>query len=61
MLINAVSKEPFTYKDPCVQFNPHVGHDPEATAAAKQAVSRFPQDCIQARMRPARHDYGKRS
>lgn len=41
VLINAVSKEPFTYKDPCVQFNPHVGHDPEATAAAKQAVSRF--------------------
>ena len=38
VLINAVSKEPFTYKDPCVQSDPHVNHDAEATRAAKVAV-----------------------
>jgi dienelactone hydrolase len=38
VLINAVSKEPFTYKDACVQLNPHVNHDAEATRAAKIAV-----------------------
>jgi len=41
VLINAVSKEPFTYKDPCVQQDPHVNHDAEATAAAKIAVKEF--------------------
>ena len=38
VLINAASKEIFTYKDPCVQRDPHVGHDAEATRAAKVAV-----------------------
>ena len=38
VLINAVTKEPFTYKDACVQQNPHVNYDAEATAAAKVAV-----------------------
>jgi len=38
VLINAVSKEPFTYKDPCVQRDPHVNHDAEATRAARIAV-----------------------
>ena len=38
VLINAVTKEPFTYKDPCIQQNPHVNYDAEATAAAKVAV-----------------------
>jgi acetyl esterase/lipase len=38
VLINAVSKEPFTYKDACVQTNPHVNHDVEATRAARVAV-----------------------
>jgi hypothetical protein len=38
VLINAVSKEPFTYKDPCVQRDPHVNHDAEATRAARTAV-----------------------
>jgi len=40
-LINAVSKQPFTYKDPCVETDPHVNHDAEATAAAKVAVKNF--------------------
>jgi dienelactone hydrolase len=38
VLVNAATKEPFTYKDPCVERDPHTGHDPAATAAAKQAV-----------------------
>jgi dienelactone hydrolase len=42
-LINAVSKEPFSYKDACVEQNPHVNHDAEATAAAMVAVKDFVQ------------------
>ncbi len=41
LLINAVTKEPFTYKDPCVERDPHTGHDPTATEAAKQSVKEF--------------------
>jgi dienelactone hydrolase len=41
VLINAATKEPFTYKDPCVQQDPHVNHDAEATAAVKVAVKDF--------------------
>ena len=37
-LVNAATKEAFTYKDPCVERDPHTGHDPAATAAAKEAV-----------------------
>jgi dienelactone hydrolase len=41
LLIDASTKEPFTYKDPCVELNPHVGFDPAATEAAKTAVRQF--------------------
>jgi hypothetical protein len=41
VLINAVSKQRFTYKDPCVEQNPHVNYDADATAAAKTAVKAF--------------------
>jgi dienelactone hydrolase len=41
ILINAVSKEPFTYKDPCVETDPHVNYDAEATRAAHIAVKDF--------------------
>jgi dienelactone hydrolase len=41
VLVNAVSKEPFTYKDACVALGPHLGHDAEATAQARQAVAQF--------------------
>jgi dienelactone hydrolase len=41
VLINAASKEPFTYKDACVALGPHTGHDPDATRQAKQAVTQF--------------------
>jgi hypothetical protein len=43
ILINAASKQPFSYKDACVEQNPHVNHDAEATAAAKAAVKAFVQ------------------
>ena len=38
ILINAVSKQPFSYKDPCVETDPHVNYDAEATRAAHVAV-----------------------
>jgi dienelactone hydrolase len=38
LLINASTRQPFTYKDPCVEANPHVGFDPAATDAAKMSV-----------------------
>ena len=41
VLINAVSKERFTYLDPCVVLGPHVGYDPAATEQAKLAVTGF--------------------
>src|SRR5262249_785323 len=41
LLIDASTKQPFTYKDPCVELNPHVGFDPAATDAAKISVKQF--------------------
>src|SRR5215472_2716001 len=41
LLINASSRQPFSYKDPCVELNPHVGYDAAATAAAKKSVEEF--------------------
>ena len=41
ILINAVSKQPFTYRDPCVETDPHVNYDIEATRAAHLAVKDF--------------------
>ena len=38
ILINVASKEPFTYRDACVEQDPHVNHDAAATEAAKAAV-----------------------
>jgi dienelactone hydrolase len=38
LLINASTRQPFTYKDPCVETGPHVGYDAAATEAAKAAV-----------------------
>jgi dienelactone hydrolase len=38
ILINTATHEPFSYKDACVEQNPHVGYDAAATAAAKTAV-----------------------
>jgi dienelactone hydrolase len=41
MLINADTKQPFTYKDACVFHGPHTGYDPEAAKAAKESVNAF--------------------
>lgn len=41
MLMNADTKEPFTYKDPCVELNPHVGGNPATAAEARNAVTDF--------------------
>jgi dienelactone hydrolase len=38
VLINVASKQQFTYKDACVDRDPHVNHDAEATQAATNAV-----------------------
>jgi dienelactone hydrolase len=40
-LINASTREAFTYKDPCVELGPHVGYDAAATEAAKKSVKEF--------------------
>jgi dienelactone hydrolase len=41
VLANAATGQPFTYKDACVEYGPHLGYDPEATQQAKQAVTAF--------------------
>jgi dienelactone hydrolase len=38
VLINASTREPFTYKDSCVEIGPHVGYDAAATVAVKASV-----------------------
>ena len=38
LLINTETKQPFTYKDACVEHGPHLGYDPVAAEAAKTAV-----------------------
>jgi dienelactone hydrolase len=41
ILLNVSTQAPFSYKDDCVQLNPHVGGNAEATAAARIAVGDF--------------------
>ncbi|CAN5167344.1 dienelactone hydrolase family protein [soil metagenome] len=41
LLINAATEKPFSYKDDCVQLNPHVGGNAAAAAASRLAVSDF--------------------
>ncbi len=41
LLVNAGTGAPFAYQDACVKLHPHVGADPEATAAVRGAVASF--------------------
>jgi len=41
VLMNASTGQPFSYKDACVEYGPHLGHDPEATRQVQQAVTAF--------------------
>jgi dienelactone hydrolase len=41
MLVNAATRERFSYKDACVERGPHTGHDPAATEAARKSVAEF--------------------
>lgn len=38
-LVNTATGSPFTYKDSCVERDPHTGYDPVATEAARRAVA----------------------
>jgi dienelactone hydrolase len=43
VLMNDDTKAPFTYKDACIELNPHVGGNPATAREAQKAVSEFLQ------------------
>ena len=43
VLMNAATHAPFSYKDTCVELNPHVGGNPATAQEARKAVSDFLQ------------------
>ncbi|MBC9882365.1 carboxymethylenebutenolidase [Bradyrhizobium sp. INPA01-394B] len=43
VLMNADTNAPFTYKDACVELNPHVGGNPTTAAESRKAVVEFLQ------------------
>ena len=43
VLMNAATSAPFSYKDACVELNPHVGGNPATAEEARKAVSDFLQ------------------
>lgn len=43
VLMNADTQVAFTYKDPCIELNPHVGGNPATALEARKAVSDFLQ------------------
>jgi dienelactone hydrolase len=43
VLMNADTGAPFTYKDACVELNPHVGGNPVTAAESRKAVEEFLQ------------------
>jgi len=50
-IINAVTKQPFTMEDPCVERGPNLGYNAAATASATQAVKEFLQVTLKPRVR----------
>jgi len=40
-LINTETNQPFQYTDACVQLNPHVGKDDEATQKSTREIDAF--------------------
>jgi dienelactone hydrolase len=43
VLMNADTQAPFSYKDACIELNPHVGGNPATAEQARKAVSDFLQ------------------
>jgi dienelactone hydrolase len=43
VLMNADTNSPFSYKDACIELNPHVGGNPATAEQARKAVSDFLQ------------------
>ena len=43
VLVNTATNEPFSYRDACVEQNPHVGGNPATAQEARKAVSDFLQ------------------
>jgi dienelactone hydrolase len=43
VLMNADTQAPFSYKDACIELNPHVGGNPATAMEARKAVSDFLQ------------------
>ena len=43
VLMNGDTNAPFTYKNPCVGPNPHVGGNPATAEASRKAVVEFLQ------------------
>jgi dienelactone hydrolase len=43
VLVNTATQQPFSYKDACVELNPHVGGNPTTAQEAGKAVSDFLQ------------------
>jgi dienelactone hydrolase len=40
-ILNAKSKQPFTYSDPCVEYGPTIAYDEKASAEVRRAVKEF--------------------
>jgi dienelactone hydrolase len=41
ILLNAATREPFSYTDACVSRGPHMGYDPDATTQVRSVVTAF--------------------